>query len=713
MKKQLQYLKLFLPALFLLIASHSHAQQEFTLTTSGANITSSQALINLPELNGNPYAIINVIPQGTTSSQNSNPLGVWYYTGKWYVFNSNFNPMVVGLIYKVQYFLMEGPNQFLHLVTQTNLGAEGSYIDNPALNNKPNVQFSIMQNHSPDIRAGSWRNPNEAKKGYNASSGKWYITNVNGQPIQKGCAYNIVVSSASGSSTGSIDPIPLPPVEICKCPASLPPNGQATGDLAGMYPNPMVVKLLNRPLSNTPPLTGQLLKWNGTEWSPSNESGNAGNATTYTAGLGLSLNGTQFNTLSSTAMWNASQLVGRDIMTTAPTVGQVLKWGGGAWAPADDNVGTGGTGNSWNVNGANISNTNTGNVGIGTTTPLNKLHVEGATFLNGNVGIGTVTPNAPLQFSNTTANRKIVLFEHVNSDHEFYGFGVNSSTLRYQIPNIGAAHVFFTGTTPAQSPFPSAELFRINGNGNVGVGINDPAFRLDVGNRMRIRSGGNNTVSAGLWLNNNANTEAAFIGMEDDTHVGIYGKDGAGWKFAMNTQTGALKINGTEGTAGQVLTSNGAGSPPTWNQPSSTGGTGIQTFFKKSEADGGWVPHHLFVSIPELNHSVILTKKSRLVISAIITFGPAPCGFDCKGVQGVFELFVDPIYSPGALNATAYIGANFSGPPQAEASAVISNFMVELNPGTHTVEFKLMNNSGFEIQSRRMRQSSIIVIPLE
>ena len=44
----------------------------------------------------------------------------------------------------------------------------------------------------------------------------------------------------------------------------------------------------------------------------------------------------------------------------------------------------------------------------------------------------------------------------------------------------------------------------------------------------RIRSGGDNNTSAGLYLNNNANNLAAFIGMEDDTHVGFYGT-GTGW----------------------------------------------------------------------------------------------------------------------------------------------------------------------------------------
>src|SRR3546814_4500640 len=54
-----------------------------------------------------------------------------------------------------------------------------------------------------------------------------------------------------------------------------------------------------------------------------------------------------------------------------------------------------------------------------------------------------LSPNAPLQFNTAFANRKIVLRETANNDHQFYGFGVNSPTLRYQIPSAASnvAHV--------------------------------------------------------------------------------------------------------------------------------------------------------------------------------------------------------------------------------------------------------------------------------
>jgi len=334
-----QYIKITGALLFSLCSLIGSGQQEFTLTTSTANIIAAKALVDIPGLTGNTDAIIIATPLGSTKSSNPHPTGAWYYSGKWNVFNCDFAAMIPGLTYKIQYFLSPTANAFLHLVTQQNLGAEGSYIDNPALNNKPDAQFLFFPNHSPDTRAGSWLNPNEAKAAYNPTNGKWYIANINNQAMQKGCAYNILVTSSPISHQ------PANPVTIgntsqsCNCPSSLPPNGQAMGDLSGTYPAPIVNKILNRPLSNTAPAIGKVLKWNGEEWIPSNENTVSGsNNAAYSAGPGLALNGNEFSAANSTPIWNASKLVGRDIVTTVPKVGQVLKWGGASWYPADDSI---------------------------------------------------------------------------------------------------------------------------------------------------------------------------------------------------------------------------------------------------------------------------------------------------------------------------------------------------------------------------------------
>ncbi|MFN3783180.1 MAG: tail fiber domain-containing protein [Spirosomataceae bacterium] len=95
---------------------------------------------------------------------------------------------------------------------------------------------------------------------------------------------------------------------------------------------------------------------------------------------------------------------------------------------------------------------------------------------NGNIGIGTNAPNAPLQFANTTVNRKIVLWEGGNNDHNYFGFGVNSSMLRYQVDGGAARHAFYAGTSATTS----TELMTINGDGKVGIGTSAPGERLSI-----------------------------------------------------------------------------------------------------------------------------------------------------------------------------------------------------------------------------------------
>lgn len=228
---------------------------------------------------------------------------------------------------------------------------------------------------------------------------------------------------------------------------------------------------------------------------------------------------------------------------------------------------------------------------IGNVSHFNSIK-SGITVYNGNLGINTSTPNAPLQFSNSVVNRKIVLYDSSNNDNQFYGFGINSGTLRYQTSSSGADHVFFSGIDASSS----SELLRIKGNGNVGIGTATPSQRLDVSGNFRL--------------------------------------------------SGAFMPNNVAGTSGQVLTSGGAGLPPTWTNAAS-----------------------LFTATNIYNSNGTLSGNRTVTQGAnSLTFTGTGNTILNSGNVGVGT--INPLYSLDAVGGFVHLGTNLSGqiPPSDTAN---------------------------------------------
>ncbi len=185
-------------------------------------------------------------------------------------------------------------------------------------------------------------------------------------------------------------------------------------------------------------------------------------------------------TLSNSQIFDNGQRVGIGTNTPVRTV-EILKDYAelqitNALNGAGVSFGPGGTGPNGGVYTGGIGTTNNFDFPIYTNNS-DRVTIKGTT---GFVGIGTNSPNAPLQLANTTGNRKFVLYESTNNDHQFYGLGINNATLRFQTDAVGADHVFFAGTSATTSN----ELMRIKGNGNVGIGV-APTEKLEVAGKTK------------------------------------------------------------------------------------------------------------------------------------------------------------------------------------------------------------------------------------
>jgi hypothetical protein len=145
-------------------------------------------------------------------------------------------------------------------------------------------------------------------------------------------------------------------------------------------------------------------------------------------------------------------------------------YGSGKWLRAQDDSNVEVTtfervGNATRINTMSdlIFNPN-GNVGISTSTPAYKLDVNGNARINN------------LLYTNNQLNNNVICMYKANStplvsDTNYYGFGMNSAMLRYNVDSTGADHAFYANTT---------EIMRVKGTGRVGIGTSAPSAPLHV-----------------------------------------------------------------------------------------------------------------------------------------------------------------------------------------------------------------------------------------
>ena len=154
---------------------------------------------------------------------------------------------------------------------------------------------------------------------------------------------------------------------------------------------------------------------------------------------------------------------------------------------------------------------NEGNVGIGITDPLSKLHISGQ--------------------SGTTGLPSLLLYGESPATGQRYGFNVSADQLDISALGTNARIGFYTGGNASSI----TERMRISSTGNVGIGTTSPSCELHVkgdsssGNLPTVKVESTGSISYLKFFNSSTGT-----GSSDGTYIGMNG----GTSYFINKEAG-------------------------------------------------------------------------------------------------------------------------------------------------------------------------------
>lgn len=165
----------------------------FTHKATAANIAGHITTLDYPLTNNNPNATVfvtlNSDPGGIGGIYDNHPVGVYYVTGKWRIFNEDTQPMPLNASFNV-FAPTSGSNVFVHTATAGNTSGIGTSIDNPLTNGNQNALLLITQNWDPGGVGGIY---NAHPVGVLFQANKWFIVNVDSASMPIGASFNVYV----------------------------------------------------------------------------------------------------------------------------------------------------------------------------------------------------------------------------------------------------------------------------------------------------------------------------------------------------------------------------------------------------------------------------------------------------------------------------------------------------------------------------------------
>jgi hypothetical protein len=352
-----------------------------------------------------------------------------------------------------------------------------------------------------------------------------------------------------------------------------------------------------------------------------------------------------------------------------------------------------------------------------------------------NVGIGTTNPSARLEIAKPGGDTP-TLNIHGSLNSSYFHFGSNEDTYirggktssNVILGDVGSGRVGI-GTN---NPITRLDIAGTNGwDLAVGEGdmrIGNSSYRLKFGVALAgggvgaagiMQSGGINLLSIGsnnnyqlqingadnsVSISNNALLKfpaalskkiILYPGSVGDAHIGVFSNElrissdysGADITFGYDNRstgftekfrlkaTGAVSVNGNVGAPGQVLSSNGSSSAPTWSSSTNT------LYNNTVQLLSGLIEpaYNTEVAVPGLSYTFTVAGNCKVLVMPTLSIYAISCAL-CGDTYCSLKVYVD-----GALNSSWTRNAN-----NGQYDSVSGSCIVNLGAGTHNIEIRVI-----------------------